>query len=203
LFPSAELSFCDISPKALELLQTAFPQHQGRTALVQDGCAGFPDAYFDAVVSVEVMEHVHDLHGYLRDIWRLLRPGGTFVWTTPSGNRLSSSHIYGVLTRKIDPTTEGYRRLRWEDPTHLRRLKTGEIKRLLVEIGYSSVALRHRAHFFSDLVTFVLPRVRPWRLQALLLRSEKWLLSLDYNILRRLPNGGSMIGSARKHGLSA
>lgn len=197
-FPCAELSFCDISPKAIELLAHDYPEHAHHTALVESGRAGFPDGSFDAVVSVEVMEHVFDLNGYLQDIWRLLRPGGLFIWTTPSGNRLSSSHIYGVLSRSIDPTDEGYRRLRWEDPTHVRRLRTGEIKRILRRVGFQSVTFRHRAHLFSDFVTYVLPRLRPWRLRSYLQRHEKGLMKLDYDLFRLLPNGASMIGCARK-----
>jgi SAM-dependent methyltransferase len=198
VFPAAELSFCDISRKALELLAHDHPQHARRTALVTNGQAQFPDGYFDAVVSVEVMEHVLDLDAYLRDIWRLIRPGGVFIWTTPSGNRLSSSHIYGVLTGRIDATQEGYRRLRWEDPTHVRRLRTGEIERILRDIGFDTVLFRHRAHFFSDFVTYILPRLRPWRARLYLQRHQKALMELDYALFRRLPNGASMLGCARK-----
>ncbi len=45
------------------------------------------DATFDAVVSLQVIEHLPDIGGYLAEIQRVLRPGGTFICATP--NRLT------------------------------------------------------------------------------------------------------------------
>lgn len=44
----------------------------------------FPDATFGTVVSNCVLEHVPDVDGALREISRVLRPGGTFATTLPS-----------------------------------------------------------------------------------------------------------------------
>jgi SAM-dependent methyltransferase len=43
----------------------------------------FPDEHFDAVVSFEVFEHVFNIDETLREIRRVLKPGGQILITTP------------------------------------------------------------------------------------------------------------------------
>lgn len=45
---------------------------------------GLPAASADVVVSSEVIEHLRDPQRLLREIWRLLTPGGTAIVTTPN-----------------------------------------------------------------------------------------------------------------------
>jgi 2-polyprenyl-3-methyl-5-hydroxy-6-metoxy-1,4-benzoquinol methylase len=51
--------------------------------------AGVPDSEFDVVVSFETIEHLPDVEAYLGEIARILRPGGTFLVSTPD-RRISS-----------------------------------------------------------------------------------------------------------------
>lgn len=189
-FPGADLYFCDISPVAKEKFSEKYLRHANRYHLIEDNQSGFSDNTFDVIVSVEVMEHVEDLDFYLRDIHRLLKPGGYFVWTTPCANQLSIEHVFSVLTRKVEQTKEGYRRWTWEDPTHLRRLRTKEIDGLLRSKGFSEVYFRFRSHLFSFLCTYLpIPYTQHLRNR---------LMTLDYSLFRRLPNGASMLGGAKK-----
>lgn len=48
------------------------------------------DASFDAVLAVEVAEHLEDPWTFLREAIRLLRPGGDLVFTSPNVNNLAS-----------------------------------------------------------------------------------------------------------------
>ena len=49
----------------------------------------YPDASFDAVVCVDVLEHVSDLTRVLAEIARTLRPGGMFLFDTINRNPLA------------------------------------------------------------------------------------------------------------------
>jgi SAM-dependent methyltransferase len=62
----------------------------------------FRDATFDAVVSLQVIEHLWDQPGYVAECARVLRPGGLLVISTP--NRLTFSPGY-------DPATDRPRNL--------------------------------------------------------------------------------------------
>lgn len=189
MFPSSELFLCDVSSVALQNCVETYPDLTDRYKLIEDNRAHFDDGVFDLIVSIEVMEHVTDLSAYLSDIFRLLRPDGIFVFTTPCANRFSIEHMYGLLTRKIDSTEEGYRRWRWEDPTHLRRLRSGEMRHQLLATGFSRTTFRFRSHLFSFLCTNIPPRNK-------FKRVRQWLMTLDYKLFRRLPNGASVLGAA-------
>lgn len=49
----------------------------------------YPDAQFDAVVCVDVLEHVADLPRVLSEVARTLRPGGMFLFDTINRNALA------------------------------------------------------------------------------------------------------------------
>lgn len=69
-----------------------------------DGTLPLPDQGFDAVLSTQVLEHVQNPRLYLRECWRMLRPGGRLLLST-----------HGVFSYHPDPvdlwrwTCEGLR----------------------------------------------------------------------------------------------
>ncbi len=67
----------------------------------------YPDAYFDVITVYEVIEHVPDLNAFVRELVRLLKPGGVIEirtpdvghWRTPKPLKdweavLPSEHLY-------------------------------------------------------------------------------------------------------------
>jgi SAM-dependent methyltransferase len=58
-----------------------------------DGRMGFADASFDLVVSNQVLEHVEDLDAVLREIHRVLKPGGVVLSIFPSRDVFREGHI--------------------------------------------------------------------------------------------------------------
>jgi ubiquinone/menaquinone biosynthesis C-methylase UbiE len=55
----------------------------------------FPDAYFDAAYSLNVLEHINDLEGAYREVRRVLKPGGLLyldaspIWTSYRGHHFN------------------------------------------------------------------------------------------------------------------
>jgi SAM-dependent methyltransferase len=52
--------------------------------LVEGTALPFPDATFDVVVSFDVFEHIPDSDAHLREVRRVLRPGGRYLMQTPN-----------------------------------------------------------------------------------------------------------------------
>jgi len=191
LFSKSDIFLTDISEVGRSKCLSFNKDFQGRYKLIKNNRSEFESEKFDLVLSVEVMEHASDLSSYLRDIFRLLKPGGIFIWTTPCGNSLSIEHIYSLLTKQIIKTNEGYIKWKWEDPTHVRRLKSSEIEKELILSGFDKIKFRFRAHIFSFLCTYCPPR-------HLFQNIRNKIMKMDYKLFRLLPNGASMVGVAHK-----
>jgi len=54
----------------------------------------YPDAAFDLVTCTEVVEHIEHYRHTIREIFRILKPGGLFVMTTPNVLNLRSRIRY-------------------------------------------------------------------------------------------------------------
>jgi 2-polyprenyl-3-methyl-5-hydroxy-6-metoxy-1,4-benzoquinol methylase len=50
----------------------------------------WPDASFDLVLSIEGIEHLENAFAFVREVYRVLRPGGTFIITTPNAISIRS-----------------------------------------------------------------------------------------------------------------
>lgn len=46
----------------------------------------FPDNYFDGVILSEILEHIEDDVRGLKEVWRVLKPGGVVAITVPNAN---------------------------------------------------------------------------------------------------------------------
>jgi len=60
---------------------------------IRDGRIPFDDAFFDLVTNNQVMEHVEDLEAVLKEIRRVLKPGGTVLSIFPSRDVFREGHI--------------------------------------------------------------------------------------------------------------
>jgi 2-polyprenyl-3-methyl-5-hydroxy-6-metoxy-1,4-benzoquinol methylase len=61
---------------------------------------GYPDGAMDAVTARHVLEHIRDPITFMRECWRILKPGGRLVYMTPNvaslGHRIFGEHWQGL-----------------------------------------------------------------------------------------------------------
>jgi SAM-dependent methyltransferase len=65
--------------------------------------AAFPDGSFDVVFSSHVIEHIADPCDLLREMSRILRPGGAIVTVVPTQLASPSFRLFGKLTGESPP----------------------------------------------------------------------------------------------------
>lgn len=127
----------------------------------------FPDASFDCVITFQVIEHIRRDHDFVREIVRVLKPGGCLIVTTP--NRTMS------LTR---------------NPWHVREYDLNEFSALLaphfarvekmgIEGGERVMAYYEKNREGVRRIT----RFDPLKLQY---RLPRWMLQIPYDLLNRL-----------------
>src|SRR5947209_18347443 len=120
----------DLAPEAI-----SFCRQRGLNNVQQGDIHAlpFPDASFDAVICSSVLYHqwVSDVEGAVREMHRILRPGGVLVVNVPAFPFLHSAHDEAVMTA--------------------RRFRKQEIKRLLEKQNFKIRRLTYWTTFLFPL----------------------------------------------------
>ena len=98
----------------------------------------FEDASADVVLAGEIIEHIVDTEAFLREIRRVLRPGGALVLSTP--NILWWKHRLALLAGRY-PDALDYRTRYGDDFGHVRIFTPSLMRGLLEETGFVDVAV--------------------------------------------------------------
>jgi len=74
----------DIDRQSLERVRSRHRDERNLSFLVTEaGRLPFGDSRLDAVLYLEILEHIKDDAGAVREVWRVLRPGGRLVLSVP------------------------------------------------------------------------------------------------------------------------
>jgi SAM-dependent methyltransferase len=78
-----EVHGVDVNADCIAAFQKTAPPNY-KAHLVNAAELPFPSAYFDAIITIETLEHVADLPGVAMEVARVLRQGGELVITVPN-----------------------------------------------------------------------------------------------------------------------
>ena len=151
----------DISEEAVAYARTRYPAPNVEYVVADAAALPFEAGSFDTVCSFETIEHLPDRHGYLAEVVRVLRPGGTCIVSTPNAQRttdhpdnpfhhveLDRTDFAALLRRYFDDVelygqrrlqTRRYRLLRHLDVLGLRR-RVSFLRRASALVGTAPVA---------------------------------------------------------------
>jgi SAM-dependent methyltransferase len=150
---------------AIESLRTKFPE----AALVAGNLPPlpYPDASFDSVISFQVIEHIENDAQFLKEIHRVLRPGGVALITTP--NRLQS------LSR---------------NPWHVREYTGEELSRLasttFPQVEMKGITGNDKVMAYHQKNRESVNRLMRWDVLDLQHRLPAVLLRIPYDLMNRL-----------------
>ncbi|HAI74675.1 MAG TPA: SAM-dependent methyltransferase [Microscillaceae bacterium] len=73
----------DKNKKLIQQLEQLYPQHLF-IAMNIPPMSDIPDESFDTILSFQVIEHIHQDELFMSEIYRILKPGGKVILTTPN-----------------------------------------------------------------------------------------------------------------------
>lgn len=94
------------------------------------------DGAADVVVSVETIEHLENPRAFLRELHRLLKPGGVLVLTTP--NQLS---LLSKLTLVLRDQFTAFQEAPGLYPSHITALLEVDLRRIASECGFRDIVI--------------------------------------------------------------
>lgn len=142
----------DVDPEAEARLGNAFAK------VNLDAVLPWPDQTFDAVFSTEGIEHLENHFSFLREMCRVLKPGGLLVLTTPNITALRSRVRFfgsGFFGRDSRPLNEASRH-----PLHHIGLAT--LPELRYELHMSGFRLMEVRHTHIKPVSYLYAIYAPW-----------------------------------------
>jgi SAM-dependent methyltransferase len=136
-----------------------------------NGRLPFADGAFDAVLSIEGIEHLEDRYAYLRELHRVLKPSGSLILTTPNIVGLRSRVRFfgsGFYHRDSRPLRETARH-----PLH--HIGLGTLADLRYALHTSGFRLTAVGHTHIKPVSFLYGWLVPWMWMytAIAFRKEK------------------------------
>ncbi len=102
----------------------------------------FEAGAFDTVVVIDVHEHLADPSPLNRELWRIIRPGGRVIVTTPNGDgskpAVRIKNLLGMTRETYGHVRDGY--------------TIPELRAMMSAVGFEPGADGHYSNFFTEMV---------------------------------------------------
>ena len=154
----------DKIPEVINTLAEKFPDQQFKQALFPP--MDLPDESFDTVVNFQVIEHIKDDHLFLKEIARVLKPGGTAIISTPN--------IKMTLSRNP-----------WHSREYTGDGLAGICKKYFSKVDMRGIAGSERVMEYHEKNRASVQKIMKWDVLDLQYRLPGWMLQLPYEILNR------------------
>ncbi len=181
---SAEFTAVDKIDGALQVLRKRFPSGKFLSMNIPP-LGSLQDSAYDCVVSFQVIEHIENDVLYLKEIQRVLKPGGIALFTTP--NRKMS------LSR---------------NPWHIREYLAQELNELASQI-FSDVVMKgitgnEKVMQYYEQNKRSVEKITRWDIFNLQHNLPAWILRMPYELLNRfnrnkLQTGDQSLVSSIRH----
>jgi len=172
-------------------LALGFCSERGLKRLIQGDGQALPLASnsVDAIIGLDIFEHIPDDNRAFQEALRVLKPGGTLVLSVPAFMSLWGPHDVALM--------------------HFRRYRLGQLRSQLLGLGFQGVRFSYSVFFLFPLVVIVrfFEKRRKGDAKANLVPVPKWMNSILIGLqnmeaglikLLGLPWGSSVIAVVRK-----
>lgn len=150
----------------VDKLQTAHPEGRFRQAVFPP-FDGLPDDSFDSIVTFQVIEHIKNDGLFINEMWRVLRPGGIALLTTPN--------IKLTLTR---------------NPWHIREYTAAQLTALAAQyfshVEMKGIAGNDKVMDYHERNRRSVRKFTRFDILNLQYRLPAWALRVPYDLLNRL-----------------
>lgn len=145
----------DLSEQGINWARSTYPQARFEViAADMEILNHLGEEPFDIVVSTEVVEHLYAPRDWARGCFAALKPGGTFICTTPYHgywkNLLIS--LFGKWDTHADPLWDG---------GHIKLWSRRKLANLLMETGFTDVRFRGAGRVWGIWMTMVVKSKKP------------------------------------------
>ena len=175
----------DIAPYSIEQLARNAPQAQGIVMSAED-LSRFENEAFGGVIALHLVEHLVDPVDAIRQVYRVLQPGGLFLFATPNPQYW--------LRRFKDPQTDAI----GKDPTHINVQPPDRWRSWCEEAGFHIVR-----HFGDGLWDVPYVPLLPVKMQFALFGLPAVMQVLTRLTFTPVSLGVNQVVIARKTGLRA
>lgn len=147
-----EVSACDFNPGNFYVDEIECKQADITKSLP------YADGYFDAVLIIEVMEHIHDHVTLFGECYRVLRPGGILFFSTP--NILSLKSRWRFLFTGFFFAFKPLDHVQNDGLQHLSSLTVDQYSDMAVRTGFSAIHIavdkrQRSSRWLAFLVPFI------------------------------------------------